>query len=116
MTDAPKRTASKKKPVPAGTAADLEARLILLRAEIDEMMSSLGNTPEGRSQAAASVAGAAEDVGDDIMKEARKALKQIHKQASSLEKTLGVETRRNPVQSLAIAFGIGFLASLLVRR
>lgn len=59
---------------------------------------------------------AADLVGEEILKEARQALKQIRRQTASLEKTLGVETRTHPLQSLAIAFGAGFLVSLIMRR
>lgn len=110
MSQTPRR---KKAPAADVATPDLEARLKTLRAEIDEIQAALGLPADAGVQAAAETA---EEIGEDILKEARRALKQIHKQASTLEATLGVQTRDNPVQTLLIAFGAGFLASLLLRR
>ncbi|MFN4185531.1 MAG: hypothetical protein ACK4M6_12150 [Hyphomonas sp.] len=118
MSKAPAKTAKKQ-----GTA-DLEARLAALRSEVDEIMAALAEKAEAEMDEAEqsaeetvkSVADTTEDISEEILKDARRALKQIHKQAASLEKTLGVQTRSNPLQTLLIAFGAGFLASLLIRR
>jgi ElaB/YqjD/DUF883 family membrane-anchored ribosome-binding protein len=118
MSKTPKNTAVKH-----GTE-DLEARLAALRAEVDEIMLALAAKAEAEKadieakveDAAKSAATTAEELSEEILRDARRALKQIHKQAASLEKTLGVETRANPLQTLLIAFGAGFIASLLIRR
>lgn len=108
MSKAPKNTEVKQ------GSEDLEARLVSLRAEIDEIMAALAE--KAKAEAAETAADTAEDIGEEVLKEARRALKQIHKQAASLEKTLGVQTRANPLQTLAIAFGAGFIVSLLMTR
>lgn len=111
MSKAPKNTDVKQ------GSEDLEARLVALRAEIDEIMAALAEKAQAEAEEAAqSAADNAEDIGEEVLKEARRALNQIHKQASSLEKTLGVQTRANPLQTLAIAFGAGFIVSLLMTR
>lgn len=101
---------SRKKKTPAGTdTAALEARVEALRAEIDEIQASLAENAEAEAVAA-------REISEDVLKEARQALKKIHKQAASLEETLGVQTRDNPLQALLMAFGAGFVLSLLLRR
>lgn len=110
MAKAPAKTAPKQ-----GTA-DLEARLIALRSEVDEIMAALAEAEGAAEETVESVATKAEDISEEILKDARRALKQIHKQAATLEKTLGVQTSANPVQTLLLAFGAGFIASLLIRR
>lgn len=103
---------------------DLEARLAELRAEIDEIMAALAAKAEAEKAEAedvaeevlTSAAASAEDISEEILRDARRALKQIHKQAASLEKTLGVQARANPLQTLLMAFGAGFIVSLLLRR
>lgn len=115
MSKAPAKTAPKQ-----GTA-DLEARLAALRSEVDEIMAALAEkagdeVEQVAEEAVKSAATTAEDISDEILKDARRALKQIHKQAATLEKTLGVQTQTNPLQTLLIAFGAGFIASLLIRR
>lgn len=111
MSKAPKNTEAKQ------GSEDLEARLVSLRAEIDEIMAALAEKAQAEAEEATqSAADTAEDIGEEVLKEARRALKQIHKQANSLEKTLGVQTRANPLQTLLIAFGAGFIVSLLMTR
>lgn len=115
MSKAPAKTAPKQ-----GTA-DLEARLAALRSEVDEIMAALAEkagdeVEQVAEDAMKSAATTAEDISEEILKDARRALKQIHKQAATLEKTLGVQTSNNPVQTLLLAFGAGFIASLLIRR
>ena len=115
MSKAPAKTAPKQ-----GTA-DLEARLAALRSEVDQIMAQLAEqaveeVEQVAEETVKSAATTAEDISEEILKDARRALKQIHKQAATLEKTLGVQTRANPLQTLLIAFGAGFIASLLIRR
>ncbi|MFN4025353.1 MAG: hypothetical protein ACK4MQ_11000 [Hyphomonas sp.] len=110
MSDTPRK---KKVPAAAADTAALEARLEALRAEIDDIQAGLAATAGKEAGTAAAKAG---EISEDVLKEARQALKKIHKQAASLEETLGVQTRDNPLQTLLIAFGAGFVASLLLRR
>lgn len=106
MSDTPR----KKKPAAAAAdTAALEARLEALRAEIDEIQASLAGKAEKKAEAAAAI-------NEDVLKEARQALRKIHEQASGLEETLGVQTREKPLQTLLVAFGAGFVVSLLLRR
>lgn len=117
----PEASRSKKNaPAATGNTADLEARLAALRSEIDGILEAMVEQADAEKEEAAKVTEeaktAADDIGEEVLREARRALKQIHKQAASLEKTLGVQTRSNPLQSLLIAFGLGFIVSLLMTR
>lgn len=102
-------TSRKKKATAGADTAALEARLEALRAEIDDIQASLAGNAEAEAVAA-------REISEEVLKEARQALKKIHKQAASLEEALGVQTRDNPLQALLMAFGAGFVLSLLLRR
>ena len=95
-------------------AQELEARLDALREEMEEIKASLGKKAEKKLDALADVfSGGAVD---DVMDELREMVSQLREQAGAAEKKVVQTARDNPVQTLFVAFGLGFLASLLMRR
>jgi ElaB/YqjD/DUF883 family membrane-anchored ribosome-binding protein len=69
---------------------------------------------EARLDALADVFSA--DAVEDVMDELREMVSQIKEKAGAAEKKVVQTARDNPVQTLLVAFGVGFLASLLMRR
>lgn len=97
----------------SATAKDLEAKLDSLRADMDEIMKALAGKAEDEvTDVKASISGAKDDLLDDL----QEALKEIRKKAGSAEKVIEDNTREHPLQSLLLAFGLGFLISILLRR
>jgi ElaB/YqjD/DUF883 family membrane-anchored ribosome-binding protein len=93
---------------------ELEARLEALREEMEEIKASLGKKAEKKFDALTDVfSGGAVD---DVMDELREMVSQIREKAGAAEKKVVQTARDNPVQTLLVAFGVGFLASLLMRR
>lgn len=93
---------------------ELEARLEALRQEMDEIRASLGKKTENRFDALADVFSG--DTAEDVLDELRGIVNQIKEKAGAAEKKVVQTARDNPVQTLLLAFGAGFLASLLLRR
>jgi ElaB/YqjD/DUF883 family membrane-anchored ribosome-binding protein len=93
---------------------ELEARLEALREEMEEIKASLGQKAEKKFDALADVfsGGAVDDVLDEL----RAIVSQIREKAGAAEKKVVETARDNPVQTLLVAFGLGFLASLMMRR
>lgn len=103
---------SPKRPKSASTR-DLEAKLDSLRADMDEIMKALAHTAEDE---VADVKGKIGETAEDLMADLRGALNEIRKKAGTAEQVIETNTREHPLQSLALAFGLGFLISLLMRR
>jgi len=81
---------------------------------MDEIRASLGKKAENRFDALADVFSG--DTAEDVIDELRGIVNQIKEKAGAAEKKVVATARENPVQTLLVAFGAGFLASLLLRR
>lgn len=57
-----------------------------------------------------------EKVAADGLQMGEDALSDLEDQLSELERSVSGSVRRNPLQALAIAAGVGFVASFLMRR
>lgn len=97
----------------SSTAKDLEAKLESLRADMDEIMKALGQKAEDE---VSDVKGKIGETAEDVIGDLRDVLKQIRKQAGSAEQVIESNTREHPLQSLLLAFGLGFLISIVMRR
>jgi len=93
---------------------ELEARLEGLRAEMDEIVRALaGKAGKQAAEVKESVTG---NSAEEILDELRRVLVDIKRRAGEAEKRTIETAREHPMQSLLVAFGAGFLASLLLRR
>lgn len=114
MSDTSSNASKRAKAVADKSAQELEVRLEALRAEMEEIKASLAKKAEKKFDALADVfSGGAVD---DVMDELREMVRQIKEKAGAAEKKVVETARDNPVQTLLVAFGLGFLASLLMRR
>jgi ElaB/YqjD/DUF883 family membrane-anchored ribosome-binding protein len=97
----------------SASTKDLEAKLEALRADMDDIMKALGHKAE---EEVAEAKGKIGETAEDLMSDLRDALKEIRKQAGTAEQVIETNTREHPFQSLLLAFGLGFLISLVMRR
>ena len=97
----------------SASTKDLEAKLEALRADMDDIMKALGQKAE---EEVAETKGKIGETAEDLMSDLRDALKEIRKQAGTAEQVIETNTREHPFQSLLLAFGLGFLISLVMRR
>lgn len=84
------------------TTEELAHELAALRADVNAILKTLGS-------ASKDAAGIAKD-------KAREKLGDVKDKAVSLEDDLIDRVQTNPVQTLGMAFGAGFILSLLMRR
>jgi ElaB/YqjD/DUF883 family membrane-anchored ribosome-binding protein len=78
---------------------------------MDEIMKALAHKAEDE---VADVKGKIGETAEDLMADLRGALNEIRKKAGTAEQVIETNTREHPLQSLALAFGLGFLISLLI--
>jgi ElaB/YqjD/DUF883 family membrane-anchored ribosome-binding protein len=91
----------------------LEAQLEALRAEIEALaatVSSLGRDKIAEIQAKA------EAVAGDMAGSARAALGEVRRETEKLEEQMKQQVQEKPLQSLLVAFGLGVIVSLILRR
>ncbi len=114
MSDTSSNASKRAKAAADKATRELEARLEALREEMDEIRSSLGKKAEKKFDALADVFSG--DTAEDVLDELRAVVSQIKEKAGAAEKKVVETAKDNPVQTLLVAFGVGFLASLLLRR
>lgn len=102
------RTAAEEK-----AAADLEADIRHLRAEVEKLTKQLAEAGEQGLGTARRVA--AEGV-EHLRAHGEAAMDSLRSNARDLEEQVLANVREKPVTSLAIAAGVGFLFALLSRR
>ncbi len=100
---------------PKGKAGgdDLQGQLDALRAEIAALAATLQT--DGKRMADA-LKDKAEGLSDEAVARARAALKDIKAETDRLEDRLEAQVREKPIQSLLMAFGLGLIVSILMRR
>ena len=114
MSDSTSNAAKRAKAAADKTTRELEARLESLRADMDDIMKSLaGKVDEKLDQAADALS---DNPAENLLDELRDTLAQLKRHANNAEQTVVDTTRDHPFQSLLIAFGVGFLVSLFLRR
>lgn len=92
---------------------DLQAQLDALKAEIAALAATLQT--DGKRMAEA-LKDKAEGLSDEAVARARAALKDIKAETDRLEDRLEAQVREKPLQSLLMAFGLGLVVSILMRR
>jgi ElaB/YqjD/DUF883 family membrane-anchored ribosome-binding protein len=93
---------------------ELEARIEGLRAEMDDIVRALaGKAGKQAAEVKEPVTG---NRAEEILDELSQVLGDIKRRAGDAEKKVVETAREHPMQSLLVAFGAGFLASLLLRR
>jgi ElaB/YqjD/DUF883 family membrane-anchored ribosome-binding protein len=113
MSDSASNAAKRAKAAADKATRELEERLEALRAEMDEIKSSLGKKAEQKAGALADIFSG--DAAEEVLDELRAILTDIKEKAGAAEKKVVETARENPLQTLLVAFGVGFLASLLLR-
>lgn len=114
MTDASSNASKRVKAAADKTTKELEARLESLRADMEEIMKALGDKAEKQvSEVAGALSG---NPAEQVLEELREVLAEVKRQAGNAEKKVTETAREHPLQALLVAFGVGFLASLLLRR
>jgi ElaB/YqjD/DUF883 family membrane-anchored ribosome-binding protein len=91
----------------------LDAQVAAIRAEVAAlaaMLTSLGKDKVGEWQSAA------ENMTEDATLRARAAVKDIRAETEKLEEKLQAQVQEKPLQSLMVAFGLGVIVSLILRR
>jgi ElaB/YqjD/DUF883 family membrane-anchored ribosome-binding protein len=92
---------------------DLQAQLDALKAEIASLAELL--QADGRKMADA-LKERAEELSDETVAKARAALKDLRAETDKLEDRLEAQVREKPLQSVLLAFGLGLIVSILLRR
>lgn len=92
---------------------DIEKQLQQLREDISNLaktVAAVGN------EKASEVKGKARRAANDAADASLQMVEAARNQAVSLERDLERQIRTNPIQSIAIAAGVGFLFALMTRR
>lgn len=114
MSDPSSNASKRVKAAAEKTTQELEARLASLRADMDEIMTALAGKAEKQvSEFSSAISGAP---GEQVLEDLREAVAEVKRKAASAEKKVADTARAHPLEALLIAFGIGFLASFLLRR
>jgi ElaB/YqjD/DUF883 family membrane-anchored ribosome-binding protein len=96
------------------TAAELEARLAALRTEMDDILKAIASKAEKQvSEATEALTG---DAAENVLRELREAVGEIRRKTADAERKVVDTAREHPMQTILIAFGLGFLVSLMLRR
>lgn len=94
-------------------AAEIEAQLHAIRTEVTALAALVAAFGKDRAQAFRATAGTmAEGTAEKVLKMTG----DLGQEAKKLEQALDERLTEHPVQSLLMAFGLGFLASMLLRR
>lgn len=97
----------------AAYAQDIELQLAQLREDIAVLARTVA---AAGSQKAENVSRRVKKATDEAADASLNMVEAAREQALSLEKDLERQIRTNPLQSVAIAAGVGFLFALLARR
>ncbi|WP_291201985.1 hypothetical protein [Hyphomonas sp.] len=113
MSDSASNASKRAKAAADKATRELEARLEALREEMDEILSTLGKKTETKADALADIFSG--EAAEEVLGELRAIVTEIKEKAVAAEKKVVETARENPLQTLLVAFGVGFLASLLLR-
>ena len=94
-------------------AEDLRAEFAALRDDVNAILKTLKTASTEVAGDAKSAAGHA---AQGIKRVAADKFEDVRDRAETLEEDLVRNVKESPIQSLAIAFGVGFALSLLMRR
>jgi len=92
---------------------DLDAQIKQLRADISALTDTVQRMGTGKVRKFQSRANKA---GDEAFHAYNDAVDGLKKEVDTLESDLEDQIRSNPLQSIGIAAGLGFLAALMMRR
>jgi ElaB/YqjD/DUF883 family membrane-anchored ribosome-binding protein len=92
---------------------DLQAQLDALRSEIASLAASL--QADGKKMAGA-IKDRAEGLTEEAKVRARATLKDIQTETDRIEDKIEAQVREKPLQSVLLAFGLGLVVSVLLRR
>jgi ElaB/YqjD/DUF883 family membrane-anchored ribosome-binding protein len=98
-------------PTPIGD--DAEAQLRAMRAELASLAEMVSTFAKGEAHA---LRVSAEKVAEEATAKARKVREELAHGVGQAEKALDHRVQEHPLQSLLMAFGLGLLISLLMRR
>ncbi|TWC80623.1 ElaB/YqjD/DUF883 family membrane-anchored ribosome-binding protein [Rhizobium sp. SJZ105] len=96
-----------------GDAADVAAQLAQLREDLANLAKSVKTLGVGASH---ELKAQAARVADDALTASGEMADSVRNEISSLNDNLTDQVQKNPLQSLGIAVGVGFVLALLTRR
>ena len=92
----------------------LKEELATLRSDVASLVATLGKISASKvEEATDSVTETLEEGGN--WNDMKSQIEQARAQGEQLSKDLGEEVSRHPIASIAIAFGIGYIASKIVK-
>jgi ElaB/YqjD/DUF883 family membrane-anchored ribosome-binding protein len=97
----------------ASIGDDAEAQLRAIRAELATLAELVNSFAKGEAHA---LRLSAEKIADEAVLKARKVKGELAHGVSQAEKVLDDRVQEHPLQSILMAFGLGVLISLIVRR
>ena len=92
---------------------EIRAEMAEIRNDIAALAKSFGGYGKVR---ATELQDRAAEMSDEVLNEARRALKKLGKQVSNLEKDMEVRVREHPLQWFLGALGVGLVFAMLVRQ
>ncbi|MFN7008608.1 MAG: YqjD family protein [Allorhizobium sp.] len=95
------------------SASDIQAELDNLRRDIAALTQTLASFGSGKIKEASNRAG---QLGAEAADASAQYVESARSSIAAAEQDLEAHIRRKPLQSIAIAAGVGFLAALLSRR
>lgn len=99
--------------IPGKDPGDLAAEFAALRDDVNAILKTLR---EASSEVAGDAKSAAGHAAKGIKRAATDRYEDVKERAESLEEDLVASVKDSPLQAVAIAFGAGFLLSLMMRR
>ena len=107
-------TSAKSDPTPDAEAAEkIDSQLNSIRAELAALAATL--TAYGKEKAE-DLRATAEALTEEATIKTRETISDLRSEADRLEEALEARVKEKPLQSLLMAFGLGVLVSLFLRR
>lgn len=113
MSDMTQKTAKPGGAKPTTTEDDIESQLDAIRAEVATMAKMMGTFVKEKVHTFGATTEAA---ADEASARARKARDSMEQSVGQAEKALDHRVQDHPLQSILMAFGLGILVSMLIRR
>jgi len=107
-------TAKKSETAEAADMESLKEELATLRSDVASLVASLGNITKSRvEEATDSVTETLEESSN--WNDMKSQIEQARAQGEQLSQDLSEEVTRHPLASIAIAFGVGYIASKIIK-
>lgn len=105
------------KPMKRSETEELERRFEEAKAEFYNVAASLADLGSAKARDFSDkIASQASGLKREVRDVSAETIEQLRRQVAAIESDVSAHVRQKPVQSLAIAAGVGFLLALLMRR